>query len=67
MASQLHPIFRQVLAPFAPAQSDIHLTAEQRQRIDAEMHADKLANGPAHRAFLTSMEAQINRAAGSPL
>ena len=56
----------QALVPFAPPKSVVHqiikspdLTESGRQRIDREMHADKLANGYAMRNFQTALALQI--------
>ena len=51
----------------APANPVPALSEAQRQRVDAEMHADKLADGYAARNFQQAMELQIKHTVGSPL
>ncbi len=43
----------------APQPGELPLSEQQRQRIDAEMHADKLANGYSRRNYLSALADQV--------
>lgn len=44
-ANMLPPALRVALAPFAPPQSEVHLTESECAEIDMAMHLDKLWTG----------------------
>jgi len=60
----LHPLFAQILRPYAPPLSELH-----RVEVDAEMHRDKLANGYEQRNESAAFRLQMQRqdAQGGPL
>ena len=60
----LHPLFAQILRPYAPPLSELHRVA-----VDREMHRDKLANGYDTRNESAAFRLQMQRqdAQGGPL
>jgi len=64
----LHPIFQQALAPFAPMLVNLeappvshdHEVMDHHLALDAAMLADKLADGYGRRADARAMQLQVN-------